>query len=144
MASSDIARQFMSNLPYNVALGIEIDDVRDGRAQMSMPYDDRFVGNPAQGVLHGGVVSALMDSSAGAAVLSHPDVMSVVATLDLRIDYLRAATPGQRLIARAHCYHVSRSVAFVSVQTFDDNTDLPVATAAGAFAMDGSAGKEAT
>lgn len=139
MADKDIALAFMSKLPYAQALGISMDMVADGVAEMSMPYDTRFVGNPAQGVLHGGAVSALMDSCAGAAVLSHADVMSAVATLDLRIDYLRAATPGQVLRARAHCYHVARSVAFVSAQAFDDDRDLPVASAMGAFAMDGAA-----
>lgn len=131
-----IARQFIEALPHSRALGMVLDGIGDGRAVVSMPYDLRFVGDPATGVLHGGAVSALMDTASGAAVMCHPAAPASTATLDLRIDYMRAATPGQRITARAECYHVTRSVAFVRVTASDDDTDHPVAAATGAFTLD--------
>lgn len=128
-----VARQFMEALPYAKALNISVDAIGDGRAEFSMPYDERLVGDPETGVLHGGAVSALLDSTCGAAVISHPQSGGGTATLDLRIDYMRAAAPGQRLVARAHCYQVTRSVAFVRAEALDDDQEHPVASATGAF-----------
>jgi uncharacterized protein (TIGR00369 family) len=132
-----IARQFIETIPHAKALGMEITDIADGLAEIRMAYDERFIGDPKTGVIHGGAVSALMDTCGGAAVMSHPDAPAGTATIDLRIDYMRAATPGQTITARAEVYHITRSVAFVRATACDDDTDRPVATATGAFTVEG-------
>jgi len=132
----DAAQRFIEAIPHAKALNMRLDAIGGGRAVISMPWDERFVGDPATGVIAGGVVSALMDTCCGAAVMSYPGARST-ATLDLRIDYMRAAKPGQRIVARAECHHATRSVAFVRATAHDDDEGLPVATAAAAFTMDG-------
>ncbi|TRD22291.1 PaaI family thioesterase [Palleronia caenipelagi] len=129
-------QRFIDALPHACDLGLQAEPgCGGGVARMSMPYDPKIVGDPRSGVIHGGAVSALMDTCSGAAVLSHPDYVGATATLDLRIDYMRPATPGQTIHARAECYHVTRSVAFVRVTAHDDLSDPPVASGHGAFTM---------
>nr|WP_111301707.1 PaaI family thioesterase [Paracoccus saliphilus] len=128
-----IAQQFIEAIPHARALQMRVDEIGAGRAVISMPWAEHLVGDPRTGVIHGGVVSALMDTCCGAAVMAHPTKPRSTATIDLRIDYMRAAKPGQRITARAECYHMTRSVAFLRAVAVDDDGDNPVASATGAF-----------
>lgn len=130
------ARQFIQALPHALALGMKLEELDEGVAVISMPYDKKLIGDPKTGVVHGGAVSALMDTSCGAAVMSHPSNPAGTATIDLRIEYLRAATPGQTLTTTATCYHVTRSVAFVRATATDEDTGTPVASATGTFTVE--------
>ena len=132
------AQQFIKAIPHARALGMTLTDVGEGRAVIAMPYNEKLIGDPKTGVISGGAVSALMDTCCGAAVMSHPSAPGATATIDLRIDYMRAANPRQTIIATATCYHITRWVAFVRAIAVDDDTDRPVATATGTFTVESS------
>ena len=131
-----IARQFIEAIPHAKELGMQLTEIADGMATIKMAYDPRLVGDPETGVIHGGAVSALMDTCAGAAVMAHPAAALATATLDLRIDYMRPAKPGDTITAMAECCHVTRSVAFVRATAVDGDPTRPVAAATGAFTIE--------
>ncbi|WP_170473031.1 PaaI family thioesterase [Ruegeria arenilitoris] len=134
---TELARQFIEAIPHAKALGLDLTHIGEGEAEISMPYNEQLIGDPRTGVIHGGAVSTMLDTCCGAAVMSHPSTPGGTATIDLRIDYMRAATPGQSIRTRATCYHITRNVAFVRATATDDDADRPVATASGAFTVEG-------
>lgn len=136
-----IAQQFIEGIPHAHALGMEITSVGDGRAVMTMGYSPQLIGDPETGVIAGGAVFTLLDTCSGAAVISHPSGSNATATLDLRVDYMRPAKPGDTITAKAECYHVTRSVAFVRVVATDGDSSRPIAAATGAFVVNGGEAK---
>lgn len=136
-----INRSFATIVPHNKALGMEIVELDDGLARIRLPYQARLIGNPETGVLHGGVISSLMDACCGAAVFMALELPVPIATLDLRIDYLGPAEPGRDVMARCHCYKVTRNVAFVRGVAYHDDVDDPIAAAAGTFMLSTKLGR---
>ena len=130
------AREIAKAIPHSAALGMTVHEVSGGEALMSVPYDEALIGDPETRVLHGGVITALLDGCCGTAVMTHPKSPGGTATIDLRIDYMRPATPDQPIFARAICHRVTRTVAFVRATAWNTDEADPVATAAGAFTLD--------
>jgi len=124
---------FGEAVPHNHALGLHLEDIGPGEATVRLPYQDFLVGNPETGVLHGGAVTSLIDATCGTAVFLKLMRLARIATLDLRIDFLRPARPGQDVTARAECYKLTRSVAFVRALAHDGDAADSVASAQGTF-----------
>jgi uncharacterized protein (TIGR00369 family) len=104
-------------------------------AVFELPYRADLVGNPDTGVLHGGVITALLDAASGASVFAALTTWAPIATLDLRIDYLRAAAAGQNVTCRATCYKLTRNVAFTRAVAYHDDETDPIASAVGTFML---------
>jgi len=121
---------------YGHISGLRLDRAAPGESWSSLPYRPAFVGDIATGVLHGGVVTAMLDESCGMAVQLALDGPRAIATLDLRIDYQKPATPGLEIKAHSLCYRVTRSIAFVRSTAFQESEDDPVATATACFMID--------
>ncbi len=118
---------------YGHISGLQLDRFAPREAWSSLPYRPVFVGDTETGVLHGGVVTAMLDESCGMAVQLALDGTSAIATLDLRIDYQKPATPGLDIKAHSVCYRTTRSIAFVRSTAYQESEDDPVATATACF-----------
>ena len=119
--------------PHARALDMSIENRGERALVVSVPYDRRLIGDPETGVIHGGVVTTLLDTGCGLAAVMRLAGKAGVATLDLRIDYMRPSKPGLAIRATCECYRLTRSVAFCRGAAWDEDEADPVATAAGAF-----------
>ena len=130
-----VTRAFVDAIPHNKALGIDVISFGHGEAVFQLPYDEKLVGNPDTGVLHGGAITALLDACSGAAVFAALAELLPIATLDLRIDYLRAGDVGKPIACRASCYRLTRNVAFTRAVAYHDDETDPIATSMGTFML---------
>lgn len=119
--------------PYSRELGLQLHKVEPDWCVIKVLPDERLVGNKASGVVHGGVVTALLDSCYGLAIFVRLNKLRPMATLDLRIDYLKAATPGREILGGAVCYKLGHELAFVRGAAYHDSPDDPIATSAAIF-----------
>jgi uncharacterized protein (TIGR00369 family) len=137
----EIARMLSEGTPHAKALGFEITDVERGKGFARITPRAELVGDPETGVIAGGVITALLDNLGGVAVMAALDEPTSIATLDLRIDYMKAAAPGEVILAVAHCYKVTRSVAFMRASAHHGDEADPIATATGAYMLSSNAGR---
>ena len=101
--------------------------------ELALPYAQTLVGDPASGVLASGPILTMMDMATSLAVWTRLGTFRAHATLDLRIDYLRPATPGRTVIGRGECYRITRAISFVRGQAHDGDPADPLAHVAGTF-----------
>lgn len=101
--------------------------------ELALPYREDLIGDPERGVLASGPILTMMDSATSLSVWLKLGEFRAQATLDLRIDYLRPATPGRTVYGRGECYRISRAIAFVRGQAHDGDPADPIAHVAGTF-----------
>lgn len=131
------SQKFMDAIPYIKALGGQLVDFSSEHVTVKLPYKDELVGDPDTGILAGGAISALLDNVCGSAIIARTMKAASFATLDLRIDYMKPAKPGEDVYARAECYKLTRRVAFVRGIAYQDSDDNPIANAAATFMFTG-------
>lgn len=127
-----IAR-FMGGVPHLKQLGIVYRAHGDDWAEMELPYAPHLIAYPDSGVIASGAIFSLMDSVCGFSVTAAQRKWEPIATLDLRVDYLRPATPGESIIGWAQCAKATRRVAFVRGLAHNGDRDRAVAQVTGTF-----------
>ena len=119
------ARSAFAAVPYAKFLGLQLGEIRPG--EVSIHLDVRAELKQNQGVVHGGAIASLIDTSSAFAVLTQIDVEERVTTTDLTIHYLRPATSG-RMTATARIIRGGRRLFVLSVEVHDSG-DALIATA---------------
>lgn len=124
---------FASQVGHGGALGIEYVDHGPDWVELGLPYREALVGVRKSGILASGPIISLMDMATSMAIWVKLDRFRHQATLDMRVDYMRPATPGKKIIGRGECYAIRRSVGFVRGVAHDGDPEDPVAHVAATF-----------
>lgn len=137
----DPARMFrtMEKFGHSAAIGMRYGGHGDDWAEIRLPWQDALVGDMTAGTVASGAIIALMDMTAGLAVWTRIKAFRPMVTLDLRIDYLRAAAPGADIVGHVECTRVARDIAFIRGAAHDGDAEDPVAHVAGSFMFTGPA-----
>ena len=112
-------------IPFNRELGIRVVELAPGRAVLEIPFRDSLVGDPARPALHGGVLSALMDTAGGAAVWTLLGESDRCSTIDLRVDYLRPAGL-DTVRAVAEVLRLGNRVGVTNIRLFHPQTEQEI------------------
>ena len=124
---------YVGRAGHGGALGISYHDHGPDWVELGLPYREELVGMPESGILASGPIISLMDMATSLALWVKLGHFRHQATLDLRVDYLRPATPGQTVIGRGECYGITRSIGFVRGLAHDGDAADPVAHVSGTF-----------
>jgi uncharacterized protein (TIGR00369 family) len=124
---------FAQAIPHAKECGMVIDAIDASGARASMPYRDAWLGDTERGVYHTGVITTLVDTVSGLAAVAGAGRFETIATLDLRMDFLRPARQGAGLRVQASCYRLTPSIAFVRASAWQDDENEPVAVSQSTF-----------
>jgi uncharacterized protein (TIGR00369 family) len=140
----ELLGQMHESLAFNRLLGLKISYLRPDSAECYFPMKDEFIGNPVQGILHGGVISAVLDATGGInasisalermkdlSTLEIGNRLSRMGTIDLRVDYLRPGK-GAQFRATSTVMRTGRKVAVTRMELKNEK-DVLIAVGTGAY-----------
>jgi uncharacterized protein (TIGR00369 family) len=135
-----IRRLFEASVPFNKVLGLKVHSVDPAGPQLRFDMCPELIGNPRRQILHGGVISAVLDVAAGfaihlAAAKNHGEAAEghfpSIGTIDLRVDYLRPGR-GNYFIATGRVVRLGNRVAVAHMDLVNDTGEL-IATGGAAY-----------
>jgi len=121
--------------PHNKHLGLTVVERRPAETLVRMPIRPELIGDPDQGVLHGGPLTVLLDATFVVATYLALDRPVPIATIDLRVDYFKPVRDGAALFAACRCERLTRDIAFLRGHVYVDRPDAVVAMATSAYML---------
>jgi uncharacterized protein (TIGR00369 family) len=129
----EIAKKVTEAIRHCNELDMRVISADKGKLTLELPYSENIVGNPETGVIHGGAITTLMDSTCGFTAPLALDGFQICPTLDLRIDYMAKAIPHRSVFGSAEAYRVTENVIFVRGVAWQDSPDQPIAHCVATF-----------
>jgi len=125
--------RLFESVPFMKYLGMRFETLEVGYAVIRIPYRAELIGNPELPALHGGVISALLDTCGGAAVWTRIGIHDRVSTVDLRVDYLRPGRP-EDLLGMARVIRAGNRVGVTELRAYQPGSEEePIAIGTGVY-----------
>lgn len=138
-----LVQMFELQIPFNQVLGLDILSVRHGDVRARFDLKPELIGHPAHGRLHGGVISAVLDTMGGLAGMvaigehhAHETAEQVMhrfvrfGTIDLRVDFLRPGL-GRAFLTTTEVTRLGGRVVSTLMRMHNDDGKLIATGAAG-------------
>ena len=101
---------------FNKYIGIRVLEKHDDGVTVECPIREELMNGA--GVVHGGVAATVADSAMGIALHHHLGRECKIATIEMKINYLRPIVEGT-IVARAHLIKTGKRVCVGRVDIFD-------------------------
>ena len=139
-----IIHRAYEKLPFNQVLGFKVSYLRTDGAGLNFLMRDELIGNAIQGILHGGVISAVLDTTGGLTATASAmermhglsfdktlERISRIGTIDMRIDYLRPGR-GTRFFSTGTIMRTGRKLAVTRME-LKNQDDLLIAVGTASY-----------
>jgi len=112
--------QWLSSPPFYAHLGLELDELADGRSAIRMPFR-KHLGN-SRGEVHGGALATIMDAAMSQAVRSMAEPGVAAATISMTLNYFAPAHGEVKCTGRI--VKGGRRVVFAEAEVIDERGTL--------------------
>lgn len=119
--TAEAVQKLLTRGPFHQWLGLQVLKVEEGYIEVKASWREEWIVNPDKRYTHGGILSALVDLAADWSLVSRTG--RGVPTLDMRIDYHRAAMPGD-LVARGRVVKWGSQFSVAEAHIFDKDDAL--------------------
>jgi len=129
LISIEEAQRLITRGPYYQWLGLQVVSLDADAIEVRATWREEWVVNPGTRHTHGGILATLVDLAADNALLSR--LGHAVPTIDMRVDYHRAALPGD-LVAKGKVVKFGKRFSVCEAQVYDQDGQL-VASGRGTY-----------
>lgn len=131
--TTDYIQEVLDYMAHCRLLNLTAREINGRQVTLELPYRDELIGNPLNGVIHGGAITTLLDTNCGISLMAATGKLLIAPTLDLRIDYMTSAKPRQPIFSRAEVFRQSKHVMFCRGIAYQDDDSKPIAHCVATF-----------
>ena len=128
-----IKRTIEELIPIHKFLGVELLEIREGYAKVKVPFREEVIGDFRKRKWHGGIIATVMDSVGGIAGATHfTSFKDKMATIDLRIDYLKGAE-ASAIIVEGEIVRLGQRILVTRMRAYQENSDELISEGKGVY-----------
>jgi uncharacterized protein (TIGR00369 family) len=116
----ELRKHLYSRIPFYTTLGLKLLEIGNGKASFEIALNQTLTQN---GMVHGGVIASLIDSSCACAAFSLTFPEGYITTIDLQVEYLKPVSKG-KLIGKAKCIKAGKTIFFCKAKVWDEENNL--------------------